>query len=353
MFNKHPSNKLLGLSAVGLFALAASPNALALTASGTNISNSATVNYDVASTAQTAITSNTETFMVDAKVDLTVAGTGGNINVTPGTTSQVLKFTVSNTGNEAFDYALTSVAGTLNFTPTNVAIYVDDGDGIRNVGDTLTSTITNLAAGASKVVFIQSDIPASATNTQTATYSLKAVAALASAAGAIPAEAADVKTTKQYVYADGSGTATGDVARDKTHSTNLTYTAVTSVLTISKASAVIWDPVNLGVSPLHIPGAIVEYTITISNGAGGAQADAIVLTDTLAANLTIPPTSNNFAAGKSIQVTSPNLYTGAATALTDASDADQGTVAGQLVTVNGIVLTGGQSATVKIRAEIQ
>lgn len=353
MFNKHPSNKLLGLSAVGLFALAASPNALALTASGTNISNTATINYNVASTAQTAIVSNTETFMVDAKVDLTVAGTGGNINVTPGTTAQVLKFTVTNTGNEPFDYALTTVAGTLNFTPTNVAIYVDDGDGLRNAGDTLTSTITNLAAAASKVVFIQADIPLSATNTQIATYSLKAVAALASAGGAIPAQAADVKTTKQYVYADGAGTATGDVVRDKTHSTNLTYTAVTSALTISKTSVVIWDPVNLTVSPLYIPGAVVEYAITISNGAGGAQADAIALTDTLAANLTIPPTSNNFAAGKSMQVTAPNLYAGAATALTDASDADQGTVAGQLVTVSGVVLTAGQSATVKIRAEIQ
>ncbi len=352
--NKIQTNhKRLSIGVAGLMIMAASPHALALTASGTNISNSATVNYNVSSTPQTAITSNTETFMVDAKVDLTVAGTGGNINVTPGTTAQVLKFTVTNTGNEAFDYALSAVAGTLNFTPTNVAIYVDDGDGIRNGADTLTSTITNLAAGLGKVVFIQADIPAGATNTQTASYNLKAVAALASAAGPIPAEAANVKTTKQYVYADGAGSAPGDATRDKTHSTSLTYTAVTSSLTISKASAVVWDPVNLGVSPLHIPGAVVEYTITISNGAGGAQADAIVLTDTLAANLTIPPTSNNFAAGRSMQITSPNLYSGAATALTDASDADQGTVAGQLVTVNGIVLTAGQSATVKIRAEIQ
>lgn len=353
MYNKHLNGKLFALSTASLLVLTASPSAMALTASGTNISNNATISYDVSSTPQTAIVSNTETFMVDAKVDLTVAGTGGNINVTPNTTAQSLKFTVTNTGNEAFDFALSAVAGTLNFTPTNVAIYVDDGDGIRNGADTLTSTITNLAAGASRVVFIQSDIPASATNTQTATYSLKAVAALANAAGAIPAQAADVKATKQYVYADAAGTATGDLTRDKTHSVNLTYTAVTSALTISKTSTVVWDPVNLGVSPLHIPGAIVEYTITISNAAGGAQADAIVLTDTLASNLTIPPSSNNFAAGRSIEVTSPNLYSGAATALSDISDADQGNVAGQLVTVNGIVLSASQSATVKIRAEIQ
>lgn len=354
MPSKVPFNRLLGITIGGLLVFAVAPSkALALTASGTDISNSASVDYVVGGINQTAITSNTVTIRVDAKVDLTTTGTGGNVNVTPGATAQVLKFTVANTGNEAFDYALTAVAGTLNFTPTNVAIYVDDGDGIRNAGDTLTSTITNLAAGSSKVVFIQADIPGSATNTQTATYNLKAVAALANGGGPIPAEAADVATTKQYVYADAAGSAPGDGTRDKTHSASLNYVAVTSALSVTKSSAVIWDPVNLGVSPLHIPGAIIEYTCTISNGAGGAQADSVVLTDTLDANLNIAPDGQNYAAGKSIQVTAPNLYGGAATALTNASDGDQGTVAGQAVTVNGIVLTANQSATVKIRAEIK
>ena len=353
MYTKRPINKLLGITAVSLLALTSAPQALALTASGTNISNSASVDYAVGGINQTAITSNTVTVMVDAKVDLTVTGTGGNVNVTPGSTAQVLKFTVANTGNEAFDYALTAVAGTLQFTPTNVAIYVDDGDGIRNGGDTLTSTITNLAAGASKVVFIQADIPAGATNTQTAAYNLKAVAALANAGGAIPAEAADVATTKQYVYADGAGTATGDATRDKTHSASLNYVAVTSSLTVTKSSTVISDPINGATNPLHIPGAIVEYTITISNAAGGAQADSVVVTDTLDANLAIAPDGSNYAAGKSIQLTTPNLYGGAATALTNASDADEATVSGQTVTVSGIVLTATQSATVKIRAQIQ
>lgn len=349
-----PIARVLGITVVCLSALViVASEALALTASGIDISNSASVDYEVGGINQTDITSNTVTIRVDAKVDLTTSGTGGNVNVTPGATDQVLKFTVSNTGNEAFDYALSAVAGTLNFTPTNVAIYVDDGDGVRNGGDTLTSTVTNLAAGGSKVVFIQADIPGSATNTQVATYNLKAVAALANAAGAIPAEAADNATTKQYVYADAAGSAPGDTTRDKTHSTSLNFVAVTTALSVTKSSAVIWDPVNLGVSPLHIPGAIVEYTCTISNGAGGAQADAVVLTDTLDANLNIAPDGQNYAAGKSIQITSPNLYGGASTALTNVSDADQATVSGQTVTVNGIVLSASQSATVKIRAEIK
>ena len=347
------AGKLFGLSAATLLLMASASEALALTASGTNISNSASVDYEVGGINQADITSNTVTVMVDAKVDLTVTGTGGNVNVTPGSTAQVLKFTVANTGNEAFDYALTAVAGTLNFTPTNVAIYVDDGDGIRNGGDTLTSTITNLAAETSQVVFIQADIPGSATNTQTATYNLKAVAALANAGGAIPAEAADTPATKQYVYADGAGSAPGDATRDKTHSVTLDYVAVTSALTVVKSSTVIWDPVNLAVSPLHIPGAIVEYTVTISNGAAGAQADAVVLTDVLDANLAIAPDGSNYAAGRSVQITNVDLYGGVATALTNASDADEATVSGQTVTVNGVVLSASETATVKIRAQIQ
>jgi hypothetical protein len=356
MCTKRPINKLLGVTAGGLLALASAPEALALTASDTDISNSASVDYEVGGINQTDITSNTVTIRVDAKVDLTVAGTGGNANVTPGSTNQYLKFTVSNTGNEAFDFALSAIAGTLNFTPTNVAIYVDGGDTNPGGDDTLTSTITNLAAGASKVVFIRADIPAGATNTQTATYNLKAVAALANAGGAIPAETTDTATTKQYVYADadGDGGGSNDGARDKAHIVSLDYVAVTSALSVTKSSAVIWDPVNLAVSPLHIPGAIIEYTITVSNGAAGAQADAVILTDTLDGNLQIPTDdARNYAAGKSVRITNADLYGGVATALTNASDADQATVSGQTVTVNGIVLSASESVTVEIRAEIK
>ncbi|MBI5558732.1 MAG: hypothetical protein HY885_13955 [Deltaproteobacteria bacterium] len=350
---KHLAPKLFGLSAATLLIMAMPSETLALTASGTNISNSATVDYEVGGVNQADVTSNTVTVMVDAKVDLTVTGTGGNVNVSPGSTAQVLKFTVANTGNEAYDYALTAVAGTLDFTPTNVAIYVDDGNGIRDGGDTLTSTITNLAAASAKVVFIQADIPGSAANTQTASYNLKAVAALANAGGAIPAETTDTPATKQYVYADGAGSAPGDGDGDKTHSVSLDYVAVSSALTVTKSSTLISDPVNGVTDPLHIPGAIVEYTIVIGNGAAGAQADAVVLTDVLDANLAIAPDGGNYAAGKSVQITNVDLYGGAATALTNANDGDQATVSGQTVTVNGIVLSASETATIKIRAQIQ
>jgi len=264
---------------------------------------------------QTDVTSNVVTFRVDALVDLTVTGTGG-VNVTPGQTDAVLEFTVTNTGNETYDFALASEAGTENFSVTGLP----------------GTTLNDIVADASTKVWLVGNIPVSATDNQTAAYRLMATALL-SDGSPIPAEATDVVTTKQY---------------------ELIFTAQTASLTITKSSTVIWDPVNLATNPLHIPGAIVEYSIQIANASGAETADAIVLTDTLDSNLSLPADpARQYVAGSSIQLTSPNLYGGVATNLTDISDADEGSVSGQTVTVTGIVLSGGETATVKVLAEIQ
>ncbi len=342
-------------SIIMLLFLANPSNVMALTASGTNISNQATVGYTVNSVSQTDITSTAVTFMVDAKVDLTVTG-ATNINSTPGDANfYALKFTVTNTGNETFDFNLAYEAGVEDFTATDLAIHIDDGNGTWDgtSTDTVGTSLNDIAANTSAVVFLIGKIPATATNTQSATYDLMA-SALLSDGSAIPAETADVVTTKQYVYADGSGPHSSDIANDTEHSDALAFVIQTASLTISKTSSVVWDPVNLTTNPMHIPGAIVEYLITISNGASASQADAVTITDTLDANLAMPTDdARKFAAGRSIELTTPNLYSGAATALTDASGDDEATVAGQTVTVTGIVLTATQSATIKIRTEIQ
>lgn len=61
----------------------------------------------------------------------------------------------------------------------------------------------------------------------------------------------------------------------------------TALLTIDKQSSVISDPVNGTVNPKQIPGAIVEYAITVTNvGNLAVDASSIVLTDPLPANFT-------------------------------------------------------------------
>ena len=60
------------------------------TAPGIDISNSVTVNYTVGSTPQSPITSNTDTFKVDRKVNFTLVerATVGTTSVVPGQTVQ-------------------------------------------------------------------------------------------------------------------------------------------------------------------------------------------------------------------------------------------------------------------------
>lgn len=60
-----------------------------------------------------------------------------------------------------------------------------------------------------------------------------------------------------------------------------------AVLVVDKTSTVISDPVNGTVNPLMIPGAIVEYAISVTNvGAAVVDASSIVILDPLPANMT-------------------------------------------------------------------
>lgn len=61
----------------------------------------------------------------------------------------------------------------------------------------------------------------------------------------------------------------------------------TAVLLVDKVSTVISDPVNGTVNPMMIPGAIVEYAISVTNvGSATVDASSIVILDPLPANVT-------------------------------------------------------------------
>ena len=79
------------------------------TASGTPISNSATLTYSIGGVGQPNITTAATTFLVDNKVNVTVAETGGSLTtagVVAGAVGVITTFTVTNTGNTVQDYVL-------------------------------------------------------------------------------------------------------------------------------------------------------------------------------------------------------------------------------------------------------
>ena len=256
------------------------------TVAGTTVSNTATVNFDVGGVAQTAVTG-TATFVVDDKVNLTVTNNAG-ATVVPGSTNQVLAFTLQNTGNKTHGYSLAASLGA-GITMNNVRIYRDvNADGNFDGGDTLYVGGTNvgdLAPDATMRLLIVSDTPGTATNGQTAAYNLIATTLNAGTTTVTTHDnaIADDKDTQQVVFADGAGSATGDVARDGRHSASGLYTVSTATLTVAKTSTVVSDPFNGTTNPKRIPGAVVRYSILVTNS-GGASATNVVVRDAIPAN---------------------------------------------------------------------
>ncbi|MFQ5596837.1 MAG: hypothetical protein ACE5GK_02185 [Nitrospiria bacterium] len=353
------------------------------TASDTTISNSATVDYQVNSIAQTQQTSNTATFKVDNKVNLTVVtDEGAVVSVTPGATDQVLTFTVTNTGNTVQDFTVSAVArsggagpfgNTDSFNATTVDVFVETagGAGYQAASDTNTF-IDELAADANIKVYIVSDIQTGLADDSYAVYDLLVQARTGGSAGGSVGAAltedsdGDDPNTVEIVFGDGAGSDTvNDAAEDAEHSDDATYKVAAATLTVTKSSAVISDPINGTTNPLAIPGAVMEYTITISNAAGTATATNITVADSLNTEIVAGTiafnTQYNATAGQGIVVGHPDFSSGANTEYTNASDsnehgiveADWNITATNTVTVTDIRLDAGESATVKFRVTIQ
>ena len=411
---------LFGAALCGLV----SQSALALgTEAGTSIANLAKLTYTVGTVAQQAICSsstgniigNLDTgasacvhgtngagntaFLVDNKVNVLVEKRDAtHTSVTPGTTSQVTTFRVTNLGNFVQDYALTTanLASATSLT-LGAVTYTDDfqaGACIVRVDSAASSAgadsyvaatdtavfIDELARDGTRTVYVVCSIPlirdpsGALVNGDDAIVSLTATTRLGGAVaadqtvsgnvGAIAAQdtGADVPGTVQIVFADAAGT--DDVAPPNgAHSARDVYRVASAIISVSKTSTLICDPFNGNTNPKHIPGAVVQYAISISNAATAtATATLSQVVDTLAAASLLfeprlisgagatPTTTCTSAGGTQLSattgfgvignaagVTSGYLAPGLATQATTAG----ATVAGQLVTIDYPTLAAG------------
>ncbi|MFK8016163.1 MAG: hypothetical protein AB8G17_12075 [Gammaproteobacteria bacterium] len=397
--NRFLAQAVLAASAI----LALTPLAHAQTAAGDTVSNQASVNYQVGGVAQTAVLSdddgnagngvNPTNFLVDRKLDATVTELSGDYNsastptVVPGqnqgaTNGAVLGFTVTNTGNQVQDFSLGAAAttfdpfsGTDTFDATNVNVFVDaNGDGIYQPGTDTATFIDELSfqgnAGgdpSSVVVFVVSDIPLTQSAGDIAAYVLNAQVA---EGGTPAAQGADITTDDSGsadsagvddVFADGENTNNAaDGTRDGIASAEDAYQISAPVLTVAKSSQVISDPFNGTANPKAIPGAVIEYTITVSNAVGGATATNVNLTDDLSGEIVggggteaLAFLSNVYGGTGDIELTVTSGGVPTVTPLTEEADADSGSFNANIVSVTGITLAGGDSAQVSFRVEIQ
>ncbi len=264
------SPKLVALLAGATLLGLVSQGALALgTASGTIISNAATLGYSVGGVGQTAIVSAAATFAVDNKINLTVTGTGASI--LPNSTNQALYFTVSNIGNTSQSYTLAaSINGAPTATMTLVGIYNDDsgtpGTYISGTNTVYVPGVVTVAAGASlKVFIVASQTAPTAINGQTSTWNLLATTDNAGTAVAT-AVVANTIAGVEAVFAEGvAGTAAGDGLNDGKQSNTAIYTVAVTVPTVVKTAALLCDPFNTLVNAKNIPGSMTQWTIVVTN----------------------------------------------------------------------------------------
>ena len=292
------TSRLLGaVSIVPLIALGASPALAAGTDAGTTIENTVTVSYQVGGVTQTDQQA-TDEFVVDRKIDLTVAEVGGTQTVvSPGSTQQVTTFQVTNLSNDTADFGLTvdqqaggagAFGGTDNFDTTNTLIYVDtDGDGDWT-DEVAVTYIDELAPDETRTVFVVSDVPIDQVTGDVATVILTATAYAGGAVGSqgalLTTSATNTVDAVDTVLADGAGET--DAQYDGAFSAADDYVVSAAALTVTKISSVIEDPVSGTTNPKAIPGAIIQYCISVTNAAGSATATGVTVTDDVPVGLT-------------------------------------------------------------------
>lgn len=385
---------LLGVTLLG----AVSQSALALgTASGTTVSNTATLSYNVGAVPQTAILSSPDgltptgvatTFLVDNKVNLLVTALGPAATVVPHPTLVVTNtqtFTVANTGNTAQDFALTTaqqLTGVANpfggvitdnydvtlCSVTNVVLNVTAPVGTMTAWVAGQQYINTLGADSTATVTVTCSTPAAQPNNSLAVISLTATATLAGSAGATllvnGAGTANSNAAVENVFADAAKVApaiTGlDAANNAADTANGAFLVQTAVLSVAKVATVLCDPFFGSTTPKNIPGSYVQYAITITNS-GAAAATLSQITDALqVANVTFDPllisgagVAANCAAGVgSLSATGFGAVKGAGLATTYAAPglaaqnvtagADFGVTTANTVTVDFATLAGTQ-----------
>lgn len=319
------SSLKLGLLA-GL-ALGVAPAAFATgTDAGVTVSNTASVDFFVGGVDQPDVPSNTLTFKVDRRVLFTVAESGGAATqVVPGSSGQVLTFTVTNDTNGPIDIRLvaqqTGVTtpfvgaapfdGPDNFNATGPIIRVENGlaVGYQSSGpnqDTATF-IDELAESGVATVYIISSIGSGQINGDEAAVALVGIAAgdvttsgdgsYTATSGTLASDLAETNTGTanevapnfiDTVFGDAAGdvdsAGAADTAGNGQHSDTDQYNVVTASIAVTKSSTVVSDPFSSS-NPKAIPGAVIEYCIDVNN-TGTAAASTITLTDAVPANTT-------------------------------------------------------------------
>jgi len=331
MFAKGIFNERYGvtrLTATCVLALFSAPALAAGTVAGTTISNTATATYTDPVGNPVSVPSNTVALRVDEVLNVTVAtAEPGDVAALPGSTNQVVRYTVTNTGNgnEAFRLAPVTAIGGDAFDPTATSIVLDtNGNGVYDAGvDTVYAAGSNdpvLAPDRSIRVFILSTVPGTATDGQRGQLDLTATATTGSG------PAGTIFAGKGNGGGDAVVGTTTAVGRDK----NFFVVSAATVALVKTASVL--DPFG---GTKSLPGSVITYTL-VANVTGTGTIANLAVGDPIPASTTYQPAS----------------ITADGVTLTDTTDTDIGEFSSGRVAVRFGNVVGGQTRTVTFKVKI-
>jgi len=269
---------------------------------GVTVNNTATLSFKVAGVAQNNKESNTDTFKVDRKVDLTVATSDTEnmvvvpkINVGDGNDKKPLTFTVTNKSNGTQDYILSAsnLASGVDTKDNGEVDSVDYGADLKICVDNtcsagnISGTNISFNEDETKTYYVFADIPDTAVDGERASIALTATAVNDGTTTVMTddSSSADDQAEVDVVFAEADGDASGDAAKDGKHSALSAYEVATATITVAKDSCVVSDGVSVDTKAKRIPGATIRYTIDVFNN-GSADTSDSILTDTLQGDLT-------------------------------------------------------------------
>jgi uncharacterized repeat protein (TIGR01451 family) len=354
-----------------------SQQALAVgTSAGTDVDNLATVSYEVGAVLQDVVESapgagnsvpgvsngTVTTFVVDNRVDFSLTQVGSaHTTVTPGQTDAFVEFLLSNDGNSAQDFnmavsqlntgdGLVNTLDDSNVDMANLRVRVGNGGGVPVLGDLPYGDEIAADTVVTVYVFGDADLILGLVNGDVANIELSATVAAAGGAGLgtdLSDDLANPDTAGlEVVFAEGGVLGDGiETDRDG-------FLVSSAGLNVSKVAAVISDPFNGTTNPKAIPGATVEYVITITNG-GGADADSVSVTDAIDTDVTFIA---DFYAGQDLLVVNDGTTISPCNADGTDTDSDGCALDGQNLTVGNanlaITVTAGTSLVITYRVLI-
>ncbi len=252
------------------------------TAAGTAVDNTVTVDYDVNGVDQADLTSSVS-FVVDRRVDFTLSLVGGAlVDVTPGENDAFFDLLLTNDSNSPLDFNLlldqagvTTVRSVGDTADMSNAEYAVSGDFVADTAPVQGGPqfVDELPADEDVIIRVWGDAALALLNGDIAGIQISATAAEPGAASTEGAALVDGVANTDL----GIENVFADAGNDGVESQTDGFNVVTASIAVTKSYAVIANDLGSG---LPIPGATVEYTITVVNSSA-TDADAVSLSDDL------------------------------------------------------------------------